>query len=87
VLYAAIIAQATNLGLTGMSRASEFSYQQLEWAWVEFPRFRGHLTVGSSDLAGRMSVDAKDPAVFVGVPPGGGSLAQVERAVGAATRA
>ncbi len=31
-LYAVILAQATNLGLTGMARASEFS-QQLEWAW------------------------------------------------------
>jgi Tn3 transposase DDE domain len=30
VLYAVIVAQATNLGLTGMVRGSEFSYQQLE---------------------------------------------------------
>jgi hypothetical protein len=35
VLYAAIIAQATNLALTGMARASEFSYQQLESAWEQ----------------------------------------------------
>jgi hypothetical protein len=33
VLYAVIVAQATNLGLTGMARGSEFTYQQLEWAW------------------------------------------------------
>jgi hypothetical protein len=32
LLYAAIIARATNLGLTGMSRASEFTYRPLEWA-------------------------------------------------------
>lgn len=38
VLYAAIIAQATNLGLTGMARASEYSYQQLEWAWEQYCR-------------------------------------------------
>ena len=37
VLYAAIMAQATNLGLTGMARASEFSYQQLEWATEQLP--------------------------------------------------
>jgi transposase len=35
---------------------------------LEFPRFRGHLTAESSGWPGRMSVDAKDPAVFVGVP-------------------
>ena len=34
---------------------------------VEFPRFRGHLTAGPSGLAERMSVDAKDTAVFEGV--------------------
>lgn len=38
VLYAAIIAQATNLGLTGMARASDFSYQQLEWACEQYCR-------------------------------------------------
>jgi TnpA family transposase len=38
VLYAAIMAQATNLGLTGMTRASEFSYQQLEWATEHYLR-------------------------------------------------
>jgi TnpA family transposase len=38
VLYAAITAQATNLGLTGMARASEFSYQQLEWATEHYLR-------------------------------------------------
>jgi TnpA family transposase len=38
VLYAAIMAQATNLGLTGMARASEFSYQQLEWATEHYLR-------------------------------------------------
>jgi len=31
VLYAAILAEATNLGLTGMARASRFTYEQLEW--------------------------------------------------------
>ncbi|MCA1677977.1 MAG: AAA family ATPase, partial [Actinobacteria bacterium] len=38
VLYAAIMAQATNLGLTGMARASEFSYDQLEWASEHYLR-------------------------------------------------
>jgi TnpA family transposase len=38
VLYAVIVAQATNLGLAGMARASRFSYQQLEWAWEQFCR-------------------------------------------------
>lgn len=38
LLYAVILAQATNLGLTGMARASEFSYQQLEWAWEQLCR-------------------------------------------------
>ena len=33
LLYAVIVAQATNLGLSGMARASQFSYQQLEWPW------------------------------------------------------
>lgn len=31
MLYAAILAEATNLGLTGMARASRFTYEQLEW--------------------------------------------------------
>ena len=31
---------------------------------LEFPRFRGHLTGGPSGLLERMSVDAKDAAVF-----------------------
>ena len=34
---------------------------------LEFPRFRGHLTVGPSGLTERMSIDAQDPAVFAGV--------------------
>jgi hypothetical protein len=38
VLYAAILAQATNLGLSGMARASQFSYQQLESAWEQLCR-------------------------------------------------
>jgi hypothetical protein len=38
VLYQAIVAQATNLGPTGMARASEYSYQQLEWAWEQYCR-------------------------------------------------
>jgi TnpA family transposase len=49
VLYAAILAQATNLGLTGMARASEFSYQQLEWAWEQLCR-EDTLTVASATL-------------------------------------
>ncbi|MDQ2759822.1 MAG: transposase [Actinomycetota bacterium] len=32
VLYAAILAEATNLGLTGMARSSRFTYEQLEWS-------------------------------------------------------
>jgi hypothetical protein len=35
---------------------------------VDFPRFRGHLTAGPSGRPERMSVDAKDAAVFEGVP-------------------
>ena len=49
VLYAAILAQATNLGLTGMARASEFSYQQLEWAWEQLCR-EDTLTAASASL-------------------------------------
>jgi len=49
VLYAVILAQATNLGLTGMARASEFSYQQLEWAWEQLCR-EDTLTAASACL-------------------------------------
>jgi TnpA family transposase len=49
VLYAVILAQATNLGLTGMARASEFSYQQLEWAWEQLCR-EDTLTAASATL-------------------------------------
>jgi TnpA family transposase len=49
VLYAAILAQATNLGLTGMACASEFSYQQLEWAWEQLCR-EDTLTAASATL-------------------------------------
>jgi TnpA family transposase len=49
LLYAAILAQATNLGLTGMARASEFSYQQLEWAWEQVCR-EDTLTAASAAL-------------------------------------
>jgi TnpA family transposase len=49
LLYAAILAQATNLGLTGMARASEFSYQQLEWAWEQLCR-EDTLTAASARL-------------------------------------
>jgi hypothetical protein len=35
---------------------------------LEFPRFRGHLTAGLSGRPERMFVDAKDAAVFEGVP-------------------
>ena len=49
LLYAAILAQATNLGLSGMARASEFSYQQLEWAWEQLCR-EDTLTAASAAL-------------------------------------
>lgn len=41
---------------------------------LDFPRFRGHLMAGPSGRPVRMSVDAKDTVVFVGVPPGGGAV-------------
>ena len=44
--------------------------------WLEFPRFRGHLTGGPSGLLERMSVDAKDAAVFEAVPRRGGATAE-----------
>jgi Tn3 transposase DDE domain len=49
VLYAVIVAQATNLGLTGRARASQFSYQQLEWAWEQYCR-EPTLTAASASL-------------------------------------
>lgn len=49
LLYAAILAQATNLGLTGMAKASQFSYQQLEWAWEQYCR-EDNLTAASALL-------------------------------------
>ena len=49
LLYAVILAQATNLSLTGMARASEFSYQQLEWAWEQLCR-EDTLTAASASL-------------------------------------
>lgn len=49
LLYAVILGQATNLGLTGMARASEFSYQQLEWAWEQLCR-EDTLTAASARL-------------------------------------
>ena len=49
LLYAVIVAQATNLGLSGMARASEFSYQQLEWAWEQLCR-EDTLTTASATL-------------------------------------
>jgi TnpA family transposase len=49
LLYAAILAQATNLGLSGMARASQFSYQQLEWAWEQYCR-EDTLTTASASL-------------------------------------
>jgi hypothetical protein len=46
-----------------------FGYRlQLFALAVDFPRFRGHLTAGPSGRPERMSVDAKDAAVFEGVP-------------------
>jgi hypothetical protein len=35
---------------------------------LEFPRFRGHLMAVPTGRPERMSVDAKDAAVFEGVP-------------------
>jgi TnpA family transposase len=49
LLYAVILAQATNLGLTGMANASQFSYQQLEWAWEQLCR-EDTLTAASANL-------------------------------------
>jgi TnpA family transposase len=49
LLYAVILAQATNLGLTGMARASQYSYQQLEWAWEQLCR-EDTLTAASASL-------------------------------------
>ncbi len=49
LLYAVILAQATNLGLTGMARASQYSYQQLEWAWEQLCR-EDILTAASARL-------------------------------------
>jgi len=49
LLYAAILAQATNLGLSGMARSSRFSYQQLEWAWEQLCR-EETLTAASATL-------------------------------------
>src|SRR5687767_11521125 len=59
-------------------------------ASLDFPRFRGHLTAGPSGRPARMSVDAKDAAVFVGVASRGGPAAEssgrpVPRYVGAGT--
>ena len=49
LLYAVILAQATNLGLSGMARASQFGYQQLEWAWEQYCR-EPTLTAASASL-------------------------------------
>lgn len=49
LLYAVILAQATNLGLSGMARASEFTYQQLESTWEQFCR-EDTLTAASATL-------------------------------------
>lgn len=53
---------------------------------MEFPRFRGHLKVGLSGVAGRMSVDAKDTAVFTGVPQGSRPPSSLEWPVGSSAR-
>ena len=52
ILYAAIIAQATNLGLSDMTRASDFGYQQLEWASEQYLR-DDTLTAASACLVDR----------------------------------
>ncbi len=67
----------TEIGRDTVSRVTDAVLEDIA-AWrsrplaaiypMEFPRFRGHLTAGPSGLAGRMPVDAEDPAVFVGVP-------------------
>jgi TnpA family transposase len=49
LLYAVIVAQATNLELSGMARASDYSYQQLEWAWEQLCR-EDTLTAASASL-------------------------------------
>src|SRR5450755_2185892 len=49
LLYAVILAQATNLGLSAMARASQFTYQQLEWAWEQLCR-EDTLTAASASL-------------------------------------
>lgn len=49
LLYAVIRARATNLGLTGMARASEFTYQQLGWTWEQLCR-EDTLTAASASL-------------------------------------
>ncbi|MBA3566280.1 MAG: GNAT family N-acetyltransferase [Actinobacteria bacterium] len=50
---------------------------------VEFPRFGGHLLTEFAQ-SGRMSVDAKDPAVFSGVPLGGCEAVAKQRSFGPA---
>jgi hypothetical protein len=53
---------------------------------VEFPRFRGHLLTEFA-WSGRMSADAKDPALLVGVPLGGREVASQQWSFGPAARA
>jgi hypothetical protein len=60
VLYAALIAQATNLGLTGMARASDFSYQQLEWAWERIARLIPGRALASSMLDSPIRAPGQD---------------------------
>jgi hypothetical protein len=38
--------------------------QRASGAWVDFPRFRGHLIAGPSGPAARIDVHAVNPAVF-----------------------
>jgi len=52
---------------------------------LEFPRFGGHLLTEFAQ-SGRMSVDAKDPAVFSGVPLGSCEAVAEQRSFGPAAR-
>src|SRR5437762_6810277 len=58
---------------------------RLVWRSLEFPRFGGHLLTEFA-RSGRMSADAKDPAVLVGVPLGGREVAPQQWSFGPAAR-
>src|SRR3954454_6460073 len=60
LVYAAIVGQATNLGLSGVARASEFSYQQLEWAWEQLCR-EDTLTAARAAAGGTSTTGCRSP--------------------------